>query len=86
MKSVYRGFWSPPLMCCLWLAFGRGQREHHTIDQESSLASEFTLQSCFGDTTMHEAVGVGRKRKREDVQNESIVERYHEALVQLLNS
>lgn len=86
MKSIYRGFWSPQLMCCLWLAFGRGQWEHHTMNQELFLASEFALQSYFHDTTMHETMGVGAKKKWEDLQHESIIERYHETLIQLLNS
>lgn len=50
------------------------------------LASEFALQSYFGDATMYKTMGVGAKKKWEDLQNESIVERYHEALIQLLNS
>lgn len=60
--------------------------KHHTIKQELSLASEFALQIYFGDTTMHETMGVGAKKKWEDVQNESIVERHDEALIQLFNS
>lgn len=44
------------------------------MNQELSLASDFALQSYFGDTTMHES----RHKKWKDVQNESTDERYHE--------
>lgn len=51
------------------------------MNQKLFLASEFALQSYFGDTTMHETIGVEAKNKWEDVQNESLVERYQEVLI-----
>lgn len=56
------------------------------MNRELFLASKFALKSYFGDTTMHETMGVEAKKKWEDVMNESIVERCHEALIQLLNN